>query len=37
LGTYSDAGDGGVLLTMTTHLANIFCPSGTLTFEVFAD
>lgn len=37
LGTYSDAGDGGVLLTMTTHIANIFCPNGTLTFEVFAD
>lgn len=37
LGTYFDAGDGGVLLTMTTHIANIFCPNGTLTFEVFAD
>jgi len=37
MGTYSEAGDGGVLLTMTTHIANIFCPNGTLTFEVFAD
>lgn len=37
LGTYSDAGDGGVLLTMTTHNANLFCNNGIITFEVFAD
>jgi hypothetical protein len=37
LGTYSDAGDGGVLLEMTTNLVNQFCSSGTLTFEVFND
>lgn len=37
LGTYSDPGDGGVLLTMTTHNARFFCPTGTLTFEVFND
>lgn len=37
LGTYSDPGDGGVLLSITTHNAKIFCPTGTLTFEVFAD
>lgn len=37
LGTYSDPGDGGVLLTMPMNLVNRFCSSGTLTFEVFAD
>ena len=37
LGTYSDAGDGGVLLEMSTNLVNQFCSSGTLTFEVFND
>lgn len=37
LGTYSDAGDGGVLLEMPTNLVNQFCSSGTLTFEVFND
>jgi hypothetical protein len=37
LGTYSDAGDGGVLLEMSTNLVNQFCSSGTLTFEVFSD
>lgn len=37
LGTYSDAGDGGVLLTMTTHNANLFCNGGTITFRVFSD
>jgi hypothetical protein len=37
LGTYSDAGDGGVLLAMPTNLVNQFCSSGTLTFEVFND
>ena len=37
LGTYSDAGDGGVLLEMTTNLVNQFCSNGTLTFEVFND
>jgi hypothetical protein len=37
LGTYSDPGDGGVLLTMPTNLVNRFCSNGTLTFEVFAD
>ena len=37
LGTYSDAGDGGVLLEMPTNLVNQFCSSGTLTFEVFSD
>lgn len=37
LGTYSDAGDGGVLLTIPTNLVNRFCSNGTLTFEVFND
>lgn len=37
LGTYSDAGDGGVLLEMPTNLVNQFCSNGTLTFEVFND
>jgi len=37
LGVYSDDGSGGVLLTMNTNLANQFCSTGTLTFEVFAD
>ena len=37
LGTYSDPGDGGVLLTMPMNLVNRFCSNGTLTFEVFAD
>jgi hypothetical protein len=37
LGTYSDDGDGGVLLEMPTNLVNQFCSSGTLTFEVFSD
>jgi hypothetical protein len=37
LGTYSDAGDGGVLLEIPTNLVNQFCSSGTLTFEVFND
>ena len=35
LGTYSDAGDGGVLLEMSSNLVNQFCSNGTLTFEVF--
>ena len=37
LGTYSDPGDGGVLLTIPTNLVNRFCSNGTLTFEVYAD
>lgn len=37
LGTYADDGNGGVLLTMTTHNANLLCNNGTITFEVFAD
>lgn len=37
LGTYSDAGDGGVLLEIPTNLVNQFCSNGTLTFEIFAD
>jgi len=37
LGTYSDPGDGGVLLTIPTNLVNRFCSNGTLTFEVFED
>jgi hypothetical protein len=37
LGTYSDAGDGGVLLEMPTNLVYQFCFNGTLTFEVFSD
>ena len=37
LGTYSDAGGGGVFLEMPTNLVNQFCSSGTLTFEVFPD
>jgi hypothetical protein len=35
LGTYSDPGDGNILLTMKTNLKNQFCPTGTLTFEVY--
>jgi len=37
LGTYSDPGDGRVLLTIPTKLLNRFCSNGTLTFEVFED
>lgn len=37
LGTYSDNGDDGVLLSMPTNLVNRFCSNGTLTFEVFSD
>lgn len=37
LGTYSEGGPGGVILTMPTNLVNQFCSNGTLTFEVFAD
>jgi hypothetical protein len=37
LGTYSDDGNGGVLLTIATNLANQFCSDGTLTFEVYSD
>lgn len=37
LGTYSDAGDGGLLLTIPTNKANQFCSSGILSFEVYAD
>lgn len=37
LGTFSDGGDGGVLLTMTTHNANLLCSNQLITFRVFAD
>jgi hypothetical protein len=37
LGTYSDAGDGGVLLSIATNKANQFCSTGTLSFEVYSD
>lgn len=37
LGSYSDDGLGGVLLTMPTNLKRQFCPDGTLRFEVYAD
>lgn len=37
LGTYSDDGSGGVLLTMTTDTKNYFCQDGTFTFEIFND
>lgn len=37
LGTYSDDGNGGVLLTIATNKANQFCSSGTLNFEVYSD
>lgn len=37
LGTYSDAGDGGLLLTIPTYKANQFCSSGILSFVVYAD
>jgi len=37
LGTYSDDGNGGILLTMTTDTKNYFCQDGTLTFEIFND
>jgi hypothetical protein len=37
LGTYSSTLNDGILLTMTTNLANQFCSSGTLTFEVYSD
>lgn len=37
LGTYSEDGIGGVLLTIPTNLVDRFCSNGTLTFEVFAD
>lgn len=37
LGTYSDGGNDVILLTIATNLANQFCSTGTLTFEVFPD
>ncbi len=37
LGTYSDDGNDGILLTIATNLANQFCSTGTLTFEVYSD
>lgn len=37
LGTYSDAGDGGLLLTIPTNKANQFCSSGILSFTVSSD
>lgn len=37
LGSYSDDGSGGVLLTINTNKANQFCSTGTLTFEVYSD
>lgn len=37
LGTYSEDGLGGVLLTIPTNKANQFCYNGSLSFEVFAD
>ena len=37
LGTYSDNGDGGVLLSMPINLVDRFCSNGTLTFEVSSD
>jgi hypothetical protein len=37
LGTYSDNGDGGVLLTIPTNLVDRFCSNGTLTFEIYPD
>lgn len=37
LGTYSNDGNDGILLTMTTRLKRRFCSTGTLTFSVFND
>lgn len=37
LGTYSDDGMGGVLLTIPTNKANQFCSGGLLSFQVYAD
>ena len=37
LGTYSDDGNDGILLTIATNLANQFCSTETLTFEVYSD
>jgi hypothetical protein len=37
LGTYSDNGDGGVLLTIPNNLVDRFCSNGMLTFEVSSD
>jgi hypothetical protein len=37
LGTYSDDGNDGVLLSITTRLKEQFCSTGTLTFEVVSD
>lgn len=37
LGTYSDDGDGNVLLTTTMTIVNRFCNNGNLTFRIFND
>ena len=37
LGTYVQNGEAGVSLNMYSYLKERYCPSGTITFEVFAD
>jgi len=36
-GTYSNAGPGGIKLTVPTSVKNSLCPNGTLAFTVYAD
>lgn len=37
LGTFSEDGEGGIILTIPTNLRNQLCANDTLTFEVFND
>lgn len=37
LGTYTDDGSGGLLLSTTTYNKKQFCPTDTLSFDVFSD
>jgi hypothetical protein len=37
LGLFSQGGPLGLVLTMPTNLKNQFCPSNTLTFQIFND
>jgi hypothetical protein len=37
LGTFSNSGKAGFILTMPTNLVNRFCSNGTLTFEIYSD
>ena len=36
-GTYSEGPEGSVILTMPTSIAQIICPTGTLTYTIYSD